>query len=73
MFAQGSFNGWWNWLMKKEFYCKGNQLANYLIKNGSVLLRTENKKGSVVYVFEYDESIDRNIDQYETDKRKWLF
>lgn len=59
--------------MKKEFYCKGNQLANYLIKNGSVLLRTENKKGSVVYVFEYDESIDRNIDQYETDKRKWLF
>ena len=48
MFAQKSFNRWWNWLMKKEFYCKGNQLANYLIKNGSVLLRTENKKGSVI-------------------------
>jgi len=59
--------------MKKEFYCKGKQLADYLVKHGSVLLRTENKNGAVVHIFEYDDSIDGNIEQYELDKRKWLF
>ena len=59
--------------MSKEFYCNGRQLSDYLIKHGSKLLRTENKNGAVVHVFEYDESIDRNIEQYELDRRKWLF
>lgn len=59
--------------MKKEFCCKGKQLANYLIKRGSKLLRIENKNGVDVHIFEYDESIDKNIEQYELDKKKWLF
>lgn len=59
--------------MKKEFNCKGRQLANYLIKNGSTLLRTENKGGAVIHVFEYDDTIDRNIEQYEINKNRCLF
>ena len=59
--------------MKREFYCKGRQLADYLAKHGSTLIRTENESGAIVHVFEYDETIDKNIEQYELDKRKWLF
>lgn len=59
--------------MGKEFYCKGRQLASYLIKHGSKLLRTENKSGYAIHIFEYDGSIDENIKQYELDKKKWLF
>ena len=59
--------------MKKEFCCKGKQLANYLIRRGSKLLRIENECGVDVHVFEYDDSIDKNIEQYELDKKKWLF
>lgn len=59
--------------MGKEFYCKGRQLAAYLIKHGSKLLRTENKCGYTVHIFEHDETIDENVERYELDKKKWLF
>ena len=73
MFILKAIDRWWNWLMKKEFCCKGKQLADYLVKHGSKLLRIENKNGVDVHIFEYDESIDKNINQYEVDKKKWLF
>lgn len=59
--------------MSKEFNCKGKQLANYLVKEGSKLLRTERSDGSVVFVFEYDDYIDKIIGEWETNKKKWLF
>ena len=59
--------------MSKEFNCKGKQLANYLVNEGSKLLRTERSDGSVVFVFEYDDSIDKIIGEWETNKKKWLF
>lgn len=59
--------------MKKEFYCKGKPLADYLSKHGSNLIDVKNDKGVVVYVFEYDNTIDKNLDQWEFDRKKWLF
>lgn len=64
---------WWRWLMKSEFNCKGKQLADYLVKNGSTLLRTENKRGAIVHVFEYDDTIDKNIEQWKLDKKRCMF
>lgn len=59
--------------MSKEFNCKGRQLANYLVEKGSKLLRTEYSDESVVFVFEYDDSIDKIISEWEANKKKWLF
>ena len=59
--------------MNKEFYCKSKQIADYFIKHGSNLLRTEKDKGSIVFVFEYDDSIDVNIRQFEIDRKKCMF
>lgn len=59
--------------MSKEFNCKGKQLANYFVKRGSKLLRTERSDGSVVFIFEYDDSIDKIISEWEANKKKWLF
>lgn len=59
--------------MAKEFYCKGKRLASYLIKNGSKLIKEEFIKGSKNYIFEYDESIDKNLEQWEIVKKRCLF
>ena len=59
--------------MKKEFYCKGKPLANYLSKHGSNLIDMKIDNGVVVYVFEYDHTIDKNLEQWELDRKKWLF
>lgn len=59
--------------MVKEFCCKGRQLADYLIKNGSKLIKEEFIKGSKSYIFEYDESIDKNLEQWGIAKKRCLF
>ena len=59
--------------MVKEFCCKGKRLANYLIENGSKLIKEEFIKGSKSYIFEYDESIDKNLEQWEIAKKRCLF
>lgn len=59
--------------MNDIFYCKGSKLADYLIKNGSEFIESIFENGKIVYVFKYDESIDKNIEKWELDKRKWLF
>lgn len=59
--------------MNKEFCCNGKQLADHLIKNGFSLIRTEFIKGRKTYVFEYDESIDKSLEQWEVAKKRSLF
>ena len=59
--------------MNNEFNCKGKQLADYLMKNGLELLRVDNVKGSKVFVFEQNDSINDAIDKWEANKKKWLF
>lgn len=56
--------------MNDIFYCKGKQLADYLVLHGSKLLRVEN--GSV-YIFENDKTINDNLEQWEMDKKRCLF
>lgn len=58
------------------FCCKGKRLANYLIKNGSHLIRIDkdkNAKGFLVFIFEKDKTIERNLNNWENEKRKILF
>ena len=59
--------------MSKEFNCKGKRLADYLVKHGSKLIRNGHIQGINVYVFEYDESIDKNIERFEMAKKRCLF
>lgn len=59
--------------MGNEFCCKGKQLADYLIKNGSKLIRTEFLNGCRSYVFENDESIEENLAQWEIARNRSLF
>lgn len=53
----------------KEFNCKGKQLADYLVKHGSKLLRVENG----AFIFEHDSSIDANLKQWEIDYGLYMF
>lgn len=59
--------------MKKEFNCKGKRLYEYLINHGSKMIRKDIVEGSVVYVFEHDKSVDNNIKQFETLRKRCLF
>lgn len=59
--------------MTREFHCKGKRLADYLVKNGSKLIKVEFVKGRKSYVFEYDDSIDKNIEKWENAKKRCLF
>ena len=56
--------------MNDVFYCKGKQLADYLVKHGSKLLGIEDKN---IFIFENYEYIDKNLEQWEIDKKKYLF
>lgn len=59
--------------MDKEFVCKGRNLAEYLIKHGSHLIETTMVGGVYAYVFEKDESIDKNIKEFEKTRNMCLF
>lgn len=53
----------------KELNCNSRQLADYLIKRGSKLLRIDDG----VFVFEYDDSIDFLIEQWKLDYKRCMF
>ena len=60
------------------FCCKGKRLANYLIEHGSKIIRIDcdqksKEKGFLLFIFERDETIDKNLKQWETDKNTYLF
>lgn len=53
----------------KELNCNSRQLAYYLIKRGSKLLRIDDG----VFVFEYDDSIGFLIEQWKLDYKRCMF
>ncbi len=53
----------------KELNCNSRQLADYLIKRGSKLLRIDDG----VFVFEYDDSIGFLIEQWKLDYKRCMF
>lgn len=55
--------------MKNEFTCTSKRLANYLIKNGSKFI----EKRKRLFVFENDDSINKNIEAYESTLKKCMF
>ena len=58
------------------FVCKGKRLANYWIENGSTLKRIDcdqKSKGFLVFLFEEDKTIEKNLKQWEIDKKTYLF
>lgn len=60
----------------KTFCCKGKRLAKYLMEHGSKLIRIDkdqNSKEFLIFIFEKDDSIDKNLEQWEKDKKKYLF
>lgn len=59
--------------MNDEYYCKSRMIADYLIKNGSILLRKENNKDGLVYVFVKDQELLDNIALWEQKRQKVLF
>ena len=57
------------------FVCKSKQLTNYLIENGNPLIRidTDQKaKGFLVFLFEKNELLNKNLKKWEKDKNTYL-
>lgn len=57
------------------FVCKSKRLANYLIENGNPVMRidTDQKaKGFLVFLFEKNELLNRNLENWENDKNTYL-
>ena len=53
------------------FVCKSKRLANYLIENGNPVIRidTDQKsKGFLVFLFEKNELLSRNLKKWKVDK-----
>lgn len=56
--------------MKNTFTCKGKQLADYLINNGSKLVDSD---GFNTFYFEKDETIKTNLLQWEKLTKMLMF
>lgn len=57
------------------FVCKSKRLANYLIENGNPIIRvdTDQKaKGFLVFLFEKNELLNKNLEKWRIDKEKYL-
>ena len=57
------------------FVCKSKRLANYLIENGSHISKIDtdkNSKGFLVFLFEKNEQLDKNLKKWEKDKNTFL-
>ena len=57
------------------FVCKSKRLANYLIDNGSHVLRidTDQKsKGFLVFLFKKDDLLNLNLKKWRIDNKKYL-
>lgn len=59
--------------MNEEYYCKSKTIADYLIKNGSILLRKESQKDGTVYVFVKNQELLDNVVLWEQKRKKVLF
>lgn len=59
--------------MSDMFYCKGRRLANFLLANGSKMIRINKEDGEFIFVFEYDDSIDENIGKWEANLKRCYF
>ena len=55
------------------FSCNNKRLADYLVMSGSKLIRIDKENGSVEYIFEHDDSIDRNLESYEANFKRCMF
>lgn len=53
--------------------CRGKRLSDYLINHGSKLINSYDLNGSIVFEFKLDETIERNLKLWESNKKKWLF
>lgn len=61
--------------MKRLFVCKSKRLANYLIENGSNLIKidTDQKsKGFLVFLFEKNNLLNQNLEKWRIDKEIYL-
>lgn len=59
-----------------KFFCKGKQLARFLIEHGSKLIESKKDRESnwfTVFIFENDETIELNLQLWEKEKKKCLF
>jgi len=57
------------------FVCKSKRLANYLIEHGSKIIRIDcdqKAKGFLVFIFEQDDSIKKNMETWQKDKEIYL-
>ena len=57
------------------FCCRGKRLANYLIEHGSKIVRIDcdqKAKGFLVFIFEDDDSIKKNMEIWKKDKETYL-
>lgn len=57
------------------FVCKSKRLANYLIENGSNLIKIDNdqkSKGFLVFLFEENDSLHKNLSNWNFDKNIYL-
>jgi len=57
------------------FVCKSKRLANYLIENGSKIIRIDcdqKSKGFLVFLFVNDETIKTNLEKWNEDKNTYL-
>ena len=60
----------------ETFCCKGKRLANYQMEYSHKKIRFDNKQNSkkyMIFKFNKDDSIDKNLEQWEKDKKKYLF
>lgn len=55
------------------FECESKQIADYLVKHGSKMLDIEMRDGGNVYIFEHDEALDKNIEEWEKNFNNSMF
>ena len=61
--------------MNYLFVCKSKRLANYLIENGNPVIRIDTdqeSKGFLVFLFEKNELLNKNLEKWRIDKEKYL-
>lgn len=57
------------------FVCKSKRLANYLIENGSPVIKIDtdqNAKGFLIFLFKKNELLDENLNKWRKDKNTFL-
>ena len=57
------------------FLCKGKRLANYLIEHGSPVVKIDTdkeSKGFLVFLFEKNDLLDKNLQSWNKDKDTYL-